>query len=322
MSSVGRCFARATLACLAAGAGTAAHAHAPVRTPSGALGEGIVTALLVLAAVAYSIGLHRVWRRVGFRAQRLNTLRALSFGAGLSFVAAALVSPLDRGGGQFFSLHMIQHELLMLVAAPLLVAGRPLPLFLWCFGDSARASVAHAGRLRVVRTVWRALLSPLMAWTLHALTLWLWHVPAFFDAAMRNALVHDVQHVTFLAAALAFWAALFETRRPEQQGAAVLYLFTTTVHTSVLGALITFATHPWYSAYLQIPRDIGLTALEDQQLGGLIMWVPGSIVYVGVALALLVRWIGASDSTGTVHRVAGGRERADSERGGMRQDLT
>lgn len=297
MSGIGRLLPRATLTVLAAAACATAHAHAALPTSPGSLGGGIVTVLIVLAAVAYAIGLRRVRQRGGDRGRRIGALRALSFALGLACLAIALVSPLDRSGSQFFSIHMIQHELLMLVAAPLLVAGRPLPLFLWCFGDTARSSVGHLTNSAVVRTGWSFLLAPMTAWTLHALTLWLWHVPAFFNAAMRSPPLHDLQHVTFLAAALAFWAALFETRRPEQQGAAVVYLFTTTVHTSVLGALITFAIHPWYAAYLQLPREGGLTALEDQQLGGLIMWVPGSLVYVGVALALLVRWIRASDSS-------------------------
>jgi putative membrane protein len=127
--------------------------------------------------------------------------------------------------------------------------------------------------------------------------LWIWHAPRLFESALRHETVHDIQHLSFLASALVFWAAMVEARKQAQQGAAIVYLFTTTVHTSVLGALITFATRPWYAAYLQTPRGWGLSALEDQQLGGLIMWVPGSLVYVGVALALLVRWIRASDLT-------------------------
>jgi putative membrane protein len=211
-------------------------------------------------------------------------------------VGLALLSPLDRWGAQLFALHMVQHELLMLIAAPLLVLGRPLPMFLWAFDERARAGLARLANSAVVQSIWSTLLSPLVAWLLHALALWLWHVPRFFDAVLQDAVLHDVQHLSFLLAALVFWAAMIETRRQEQQGAAILYLFTTTIHTSVLGALITFATRPWYAAYLQIPRAWGLTALEDQQLGGLIMWVPGSLVYVGIALALLVRWIRASDS--------------------------
>jgi len=192
---------------------------------------------------------------------------------------------------------MIQHEILMLIGAPLLVVGRPLPLWLWALSGRARAWIAQLAHGRSVQVVWTALLSPIVAWLLHALVLWIWHAPRLFEGALRHETVHDVQHLSFLASALVFWAAMVEARKQAQQGAAIIYLFTTTVHTSVLGALITFATRPWYAAYLQTPRDWGLSALEDQQLGGLIMWVPGSLVYVGIALALLVRWIRASDFT-------------------------
>jgi cytochrome c oxidase assembly factor CtaG len=190
---------------------------------------------------------------------------------------------------------MVQHEVLMLIAAPLLVLGRPLPLFLWAFGESARATLGRLSRSTAVAGAWAMLLSPFFAWLLHALTLWIWHAPPLFNAALRYPAVHDFQHLSFLAAALVFWAAMIESRRREQQGVAILSLFTTTIHTSVLGALITFAVRPWYSAYLQNPVAWGVTALEDQQLGGLIMWVPGSLVFVAIALALLVRWIRLSD---------------------------
>jgi putative membrane protein len=222
-------------------------------------------------------------------------LRAVAFAAGLASVGLALLSPLDRWGAQLFALHMIQHEMLMLIAAPLLVIGRPLPLWLWALPGRVRSSIARVARGRSVQMIWSMLLSPIVAWLLHALVLWTWHIPRLFEDALRNEAVHDVQHLCFLASALVFWAAMVEARKQAQQGAAIVYLFTTTIHTSVLGALITFTTRPWYAAYLQTPRDWGLSALEDQQLGGLIMWVPGSLVYVGVALALLVRWIRASD---------------------------
>ena len=289
---------RAGLLCLCtAFVAQTSHAHVSLRETSTdtSWNEITVIAAIVLAAVLYGAGLRKVWRR-STHAHRGAVLRAVSFGSGLAAVSVALLSPLDRWGAQLFALHMIQHEILMLIAAPLLVWGRPLPLFLWACGDRSRAAIARFTRAAPVQAIWAGLLTPIVAWLLHALALWIWHVPRFFDAVLRNAGLHELQHLSFLAAALVFWAAMIEARRQEQRGAAILYLFTTTVHTSVLGALITFAMRPWYSAYLQTPGYWGLSALEDQQLGGLIMWVPGSLVYVGIALALLVRWIRSSDS--------------------------
>jgi putative membrane protein len=222
-------------------------------------------------------------------------LRAGAFASGLIALAIALLSPLDAWGAELFALHMVQHEVLMLVAAPLLVLGRPLPVFLWAFSESWRNALSRLVRARAVRQGWQWLLSAGCAWLLHALALWIWHVPRFFDAVLLSQTVHDLQHLTFFVTALVFWAALLHERRRDQQGAAIFYLFTTTVHTSVLGAMITFAGRPWYSAYLQTSEHWGLTALEDQQLGGLIMWVPGSLVYVGIALVLMARWISGNE---------------------------
>jgi putative membrane protein len=273
-----------------------AHAHTILATaPSDRAGNAaIVGAVIGLAALGYGVGLRRLWYR-GTRGHRDLVLRAVAFAGGLAAVGVALLSPLDRWGAQLFALHMIQHEILMLIGAPLLVVGRPLPLWLWALSGRARTWIAQLAHGRSVQVAWTALLSPIVAWLLHALVLWTWHAPRLFEGALRHETVHDIQHLSFLASALVFWAAMVEARKQAQQGAAIVYLFTTTAHTSVLGALITFATRPWYAAYLQTPRDCGLSALEDQQLGGLIMWVPGSLVYVGIALALLVRWIRTSD---------------------------
>jgi len=135
---------------------------------------------------------------------------------------------------------------------------------------------------------------PATGWVAHALALWAWHVPALFRAALERPLLHEIQHFTFLVTALLFWSGLLLARDAFQRGAVVLYLFTTTVHTSVLGALITLANRPLYTPDLR-PASV-LDPMRDQQLGGLIMWVPGSIIYVVAGLILLVRWVRASDT--------------------------
>jgi putative membrane protein len=289
----------ASLSCLVAAPLLAfpAFSHIAAAKGSSSSDAGAILETLVpiaLAIALYARGLFAIWHRSGQgRAQLL--WRATAFAGGLVVLCISLLSPLDRWGSELFAAHMVQHELLMLGAAPLLVLGRPLRLFLWAFGESRRHSLTVFAQNRGTRRVWAALLTPWVGWLLHALALWLWHIPAFFDAVLRDKSVHDAQHLTFLLTALVFWSALLEERRRDHQGAGILYLFTTTIHTSVLGALITFASHPWYASYLQTPLERGLTPLEDQQLGGLIMWVPGSLVYVGIALALLARWIRASE---------------------------
>lgn len=249
---------------------------------------------------ALSIAVVGLWYGLGFvRAHRTGkpTVRACAFASGLGVLAIALLGPLDRWATQSFAAHMVQHELLMLFAAPLLVLGRPLPMLLWAFPGDLRRMIGSGARSSPVRVFWGWLLSPAVAWLCHGLALWIWHAPRLFDDALRSPAVHDLQHLTFFCGALVFWASLAEERRRDRQGAGILYLFTTVLHTGVLGALITFATRLWYSPYLDIPSAWGMSALEDQQLGGLIMWIPGSAVYVAAALWLLGRWILQSDRT-------------------------
>ncbi len=250
---------------------------------------------LALTLLLYAIGFWRLHRRSGVGRSGL-TRRAGWFFCGWVALALALLSPLDTLSGALFWVHMTQHEVLMLLAAPLLVLGRPVPAFLWALPAALRTGLAGAARTRGWSAVWHALTRPITAWFAHAIALWGWHAPLLFQAALVNRTVHDLQHVTFLLTALLFWYALLSERAKEGQGAAIVYLFSTTVHSSVLGALITFAAHPWYPAYLHTTEAWGLTPLEDQQLGGLIMWVPASFVYVGVALVLLARWLTPSES--------------------------
>jgi cytochrome c2 len=187
---------------------------------------------------------------------------------------------------------MLQHELLMLVAAPLLVLGRPVVAVLFAFHRDDARSLSRLARGPRFRAVWRAITHPLAAWAIHAFALWLWHIPLLFDATLRHEWVHHAQHLSFFGSALLFWWSLLHARAAlAPVGAVVLYLFTTMMHTGLLGALILFADTLLYPGYLATAADWGLTPLEDQQLGGLLMWAPGGLVYVAVALALLVRWL-------------------------------
>jgi putative membrane protein len=271
-----------------------AYAHAPA-AERGA-GAGVVIALLALFGVAYVAGVARLRRHVS--ARRELYWRALAFAGGWVTLALALLSPLDAAATTAFSLHMVQHEILMLVAAPLLVLGRGLPTMLWSFPHDARLTLGRASKLPGIRITWRWLTAPLAAWLLHAAALWIWHIPPLFNAALASNGLHDFQHASFLVTALIFWHALLRHGAHPARGAAILYLFTTTIHTGVLGALLTFARAPLYAPFDAGLRVFGmLTPLEDQQLGGLIMWVPGALVYIGVALTLLARWLGESART-------------------------
>jgi putative membrane protein len=191
---------------------------------------------------------------------------------------------------------MTQHEVLMLVAAPLLVLGRPVIPFLWALPVSWAREVGGWGKVAVVQTIWRAITNPFVAWTIHAVALWVWHIPSLFEATLESEWVHTLQHLSFLFSALLFWWALVHGRQGLMgYGAGVLYMFTTSMHSGLLGALITFAGSVWYPAYLKTTQSWGLTPLEDQQLGGLIMWIPAGLVYIVAGLALFAGWLRESE---------------------------
>ena len=141
---------------------------------------------------------------------------------------------------------------------------------------------------------------PLAAWLLHAMALWLWHLPVLFDAALANEGIHALQHASFLVTALFFWWSVLGVNTRHDQGLALLSLFTTMVHTGALGALLTLSPVTWYAAYAATAPAFGLDALEDQQLGGLIMWVPAGLVYVSCGLVMAARWLGRAPPGGHV----------------------
>lgn len=234
---------------------------------------------------------------LGTRRQRIATGgQNVCFWCGWISLLVALVSPLHPLGEVLFSAHMVQHEILMLIAAPLLVISRPLVTFLWGMPFEWRRNVGRWAKQEPVHRTWTFLTEPLTAWSIHAAAIWTWHAPYLFDLTLRSDLAHTAQHLSFFLSALLFWWALFYAHGRKAYGAAVFYLFTTAVHTGILGALLTFAPHVWYSAYSTTTQAWGLTPLEDQQIGGLIMWVPASLVYLAAGLWLFAGWLKESDA--------------------------
>jgi putative membrane protein len=261
--------------------------------------EPLVVISLGLMAVLFTVGLHRLWREAPKR-RSIRTWEALCFAGGWLALIIALVSPVHAWGRVLFSAHMSQHEILMLVAAPLLVLGRPLIAFLWALPLNWSRGLGNIGKIAWINRTWRALTIPLVAWLVHAVALWTWHIPALFEATLRSDAIHTLQHLSFLLSALLFWWALIHGPQGAMgYGAAVLYLFTTSVHSGALGALITIAGSVWYPSYAPLTASWGLTPLEDQQLGGLIMWIPASLVYVIAGLALFAGWLREADLRAT-----------------------
>lgn len=249
-----------------------------------------ISAVLLL----YAFGVTRLWRAAGI-GQGLRIWQVGCFGLCLLTLLLALISPLDAWSDILFSAHMTQHELLMVVAAPLGVLGRPLTAYAHALPGAARL-LLHGRHKRVTRYVWEFSTAPLFVLVLHGLTRWIWHLPALFEAAMRNEALHAVQHFTFFCSAVLFWCALVHGRYGKSGYAlGVLFVFATALHTSILGALLSVAPRVVYGIYQARTAAVGWQALEDQELAGLIMWVPSGIVLSLTALSLFAAWLGEAE---------------------------
>ena len=208
----------------------------------------------------------------------------------------ALVSPIHPWGEVLFSVHMTQHEILMLVAAPLFVLSRPLAATVWAFPLNWRRKIGSGTNANFLQKTGRFLTKPFVAFAVHDGALWIWHVPALFQATLRSDAVHTFQHLSFFLSALLFWwSLLHHSRGASGYGAGILYLFTTSIHTGLLGALLTFSTSTFYPDYAKTTASWGLSPLEDQQLGGLIMWIPAGLVYMFAALIMFAGWMTDSE---------------------------
>ncbi len=216
------------------------------------------------------------------------TWRVIPWVSGLLILALSLISPLDTLAHDYlFSAHMVQHLLMTVVVPPLLLAGTPL---------SVLRSVMSWGPLGKLG-------NPLIAWLLANGVLWAWHAPPLYGAALEGDRVHMVQHAMFLATATLFWWPVVapSSRRPTPEPWAVMtYIFATMIAGSVLGILLAFAPADLYLHYLNpndhhgllrlVREDWGMSRGEDQQLGGVLMWIPGGLVYGVAIIATLVRW--------------------------------
>jgi len=252
--------------------------------------DPVVLVPLIVSAWLYGHGLRRLWSKAGL-GRGVDFAQAAAFGLGWWVLAVALVSPLDDFGSRSLWGHMVQHELLMIVAAPLLVLGRPLEAWTWGLAPRGRRACGRIARIPWLRAAWTAITAPSVAWGIHALAIWVWHAPTFFQAALASEAVHTFQHLSFLLSALLFWWCVCgNLRRLKSHAIAAALLFTTMLHTGALGALMMFSTHLWYPVYALRAPEFGLSPFDDQALAGLIMWVPGGLVYIVAALWIAGRW--------------------------------
>jgi len=264
--------------------------------PDGAFAWSLSPELVLpLAAVAglYAVG----WWRLARRGAR-PSWRPVAGLAGWLALTAALLTPVAALGHFLFAAHMTQHMLLMAVAAPLLLLADPLPAVLWALPRPLRL---RAGRMLIaghpVRALWERVTTVPVAALVYAAVLWAWHLPRAYDAALGGEWVHHVEHLAFFGAAAMFWWPVIgpapRARRPASYGLRIAHVVIAALHGSILAMLLAWSPRVLYETYAAVPRVTTLTALEDQALGGVIMWAGSSTVDMLAVLALVWRLLAA-----------------------------
>jgi putative membrane protein len=237
------------------------------------------------------VGVFAVWTRL----RPLGT--SVLYLSGVALLFLSLASPLDALSDEYlFSAHMFQHFLLLMVVPVLLILGLP------------EEKIGELLRLRWIARAERGLSRPASAWLAANLTLWVWHMPFLYDWAVRNEGIHIFQHLTFLVTATIFWWPILaptpESRLTSQES--MVYLFTAALSNMLLGIVLTFANEPLYSPYVS-PEDswkilsilrtqFHLDPVADQKLGGTVMWVLGSAVFLAVLLVHFNRWYSEAEA--------------------------
>ena len=239
----------------------------------------LIGTVLITGLYLYAIG---PLRKRYFPEEPVKTGQTVSFLLGIFFMFLSLVSPLDELGDSYlFSAHMVQHLVLTMVGPPLLVIGTPG----WFIKPLVRNKIAFR--------VAKALTYPAVAFVLYNVDFWLWHAPPLYNATLENQNIHILEHLTFIVFGILNWWPMFSQSKDLPRlsiGGQVLYLFLSGMPSVLLGAGLTFSP-PLYAPYIAAPRVWGISAATDQQLGGLIMWVPVSISYIVVMSVLFIRWM-------------------------------
>ena len=257
--------------------------------------EPLVVVPLALLLAAFLLGRARLASR-----SKVDRPRSWLFLAGWLVLALALVSPLHEGGEKSFTLHMIEHELIMLVATFFLAASGAGGILAWGLPATFRRSLGGSWKAPLA-SLWRKLTEPMTATVVQAIVLWAWHDPALFDRALQSDIWHAVQHLFFVVASLLFWSAMLNPRRGGYLLSAAC-LFLTMLVEGALGALMALSQSPWYAAYAAMGvSGLGIDPTTDQQLAGLVMWIPGGLVHGAAALALLYRWLSISEAGDALH---------------------
>ena len=251
----------------------------------------------VLLVFALFVSLYlRGWLRLRARHARAlaSRLRLAAHLCGVGVLAVSLLSPLDQLGGQLFFMHMAQHLLTMMVAAPLLWLAEPFPIMLWGAPDPLRhwvgAALAPAAPLRMIA---QKVTQPAISWLLF-ITIYLgWHEPVLYNLALRRDWIHDLQHITFFAVAMLYWWHVVGAGPQLHSGFPVwgklAFLIGTIPLNMAAGVMISFSSTILFTYYESVPRVWGFSTQQDQMIGGILMWIPGSMMFLLAALIVLAR---------------------------------
>jgi len=242
-------------------------------------------AALLAAAAVYTRGW---WVLSSRMPARFGTGRLAAFLGGLAVIAVALASPLDTLAGGRLSAHMVQHQLLMMLAPPLLWLGAPIAPILVALPRLIRRPVAAALTSRVLRPIAHMIAQPAFGWVAFALAFWIWHAAPLYQLALRSHAWHHVEHACFVATAMLFWRPVIQAwpdRASWPRWTMIPYLLLADLQNTILAAILTFSDRLIYPAYASV--TVGhLSALDDQAMAGVIMWVPGSLVFLVAAIWL------------------------------------
>src|SRR5512135_460470 len=244
---------------------------------------------LISLVVLYTYFVY-VDRHDGYWGMDLKARHIVFFAAGILVMYLALQSPLDQiSDDALFSAHMTQHILLALIAPALLLFGLPTRWLRTLY------------QVPVLGPLLSFLTNPLVALLVFNLDLWIWHLPALYEGALRDENLHIVQHLLFIITGTLMWLPILHAvppRRPMSYLAKIAYLFFLMISSSILGAIFTFAGEVIFKFYGSQPLNFGLSALDDQQLAGVIMWVPGGGIFLAALLLSFAAWLNNEDREG------------------------
>jgi len=217
--------------------------------------------------------------------------RLALYNLGLAAIAVALLSPIDALADELFPMHMVQHLLFAMIAAPLLLLGNPLPVVLWGVPAGARRRLASPlTRRSSFRRALRVLTLQPVAWLVYVIDLWAWHVPLLYQLALEHEAVHVVEHTAFFVTALLFWWPIVRPaprlHPPTHPGFEILYLVAATAQNTALGVLLTVSERSFYPHYEQTALRLGVNAVDEQVAAGGIMWVSGHMYLLPILLTL------------------------------------